>query len=144
MNIADGPLPRYDSDMAPDETLPRNVLGSVLEVCCESPLTGFFRDGLCRTGHGDLGVHVVCAVMTEEFLGFSGARGNDLVTPDARHGFPGLRAGDRWCLCAGRWKEALDAGLAPPVVLEATAVSALEFVSLAQLRRFALGEPGPE
>jgi uncharacterized protein (DUF2237 family) len=114
-------------------TEPANVLGGPLSMCCEDPMTGFFRDGRCRTGHGDRGVHVVCARVTREFLEFSVKAGNDLVSPLPRYGFPGLVPGDRWCLCAGRWKEALDAGVAPPVILEATHVAALEFVGLADL-----------
>jgi uncharacterized protein (DUF2237 family) len=115
----------------------RNVLGEELVPCGMDPLTGFFRDGCCRTAGEDVGVHVVCAVMTEAFLAFSVSRGNDLVTPHPAWGFPGLQPGDRWCLCALRWKEALEAGVAPPVVLEATHVSALEFVSIDELRRHA-------
>ena len=114
-------------------TVPRNVLGVPLEICCEDPMTGYYRDGRCRTGHEDTGVHVVCARMTREFLEFSAARGNAWVTPFPRYGFPGLVPGDRWCLCAARWKEALEAGIAPPVILEATHVGALEYVSLADL-----------
>ena len=112
----------------------RNVLGGELEPCGLDPLTGFFRDGSCRTGGQDVGVHAVCAVMTEEFLEFSSSVGNDLSTPRPEWGFPGLRPGDRWCLCASRWQEALAAGTAPPVVLEATHVLALEFSSLDDLR----------
>lgn len=118
--------------------MPKNVLGEELEICCMSPRTGFFRDGACRTGRGDDGVHVVCAEMTEEFLAFSRQRGNDLMTPNPDHDFPGLEPGDRWCLCVSRWKEALDAGCAPPVVLEATHILALEFVELDQLKGRAL------
>ena len=114
-------------------TIPRNVLGVPLAICCDDPMTGYYRDGLCRTGHEDTGVHVVCARMTAAFLEFSASRGNDLVTPLPRYGFPGLVPGDRWCLCAARWKEALEAGVAPPVILEATHVGALEYVSLADL-----------
>src|SRR5687768_9067794 len=95
----------------------RNVLGDELQSCSEYPLTGFYRDGCCNTGSGDLGVHVVCAEMTEEFLLFSASRGNDLSTPMPDYGFPGLNPGDRWCLCAARWQEAFEAGFAPPVVL---------------------------
>jgi uncharacterized protein (DUF2237 family) len=112
----------------------RNVLGGELQDCSLDPLTGFFRDGCCRTGADDLGVHVVCARMTAEFLEFSRSRGNDLVTPRPAVGFAGLEPGDQWCLCAARWKEALDAGVAPPVVLEATHMSALEFADLADLK----------
>ncbi len=113
---------------------PKNVLGSDLETCSQSPETGFFRDGCCRTGPGDVGLHLVCAEMTSEFLEFSAARGNDLITPSPMMDFPGLKPGDRWCLCVERWKEALQAGLAPPVYLAATHISALEFVQLEDLR----------
>ncbi len=100
-------------------------------------MTGFFRDGCCRTGRGDVGVHVVCARVTEEFLAWSKGRGNDLSTPRPEFEFPGLKPGDQWCLCAARWKEALDAGKAPMVVLEATHESALEFLDLADLQAHA-------
>lgn len=116
----------------------RNVLGQELEMCCTSPMTGFYRDGACRTGGGDLGAHVVCAQMTEEFLQFTRSRGNDLSTPIPAFNFPGLKAGDRWCLCASRWKEALDANMAPPVILESTHMSALEYVSLDDLKQHAI------
>ena len=116
----------------------KNVLGRDLQLCCTDPMTGYHRDGSCNTGPGDFGVHVVCAQMTEEFLQFSRSRGNDLSTPGPAYGFPGLVPGDRWCLCAERWKEALDAGVAPPVVLEATHISALEFVDLADLKAHAV------
>jgi uncharacterized protein len=112
---------------------PMNVLGGELEPCSVDPMTGYFRDGYCHTAGADLGFHVVCAVMTEEFLEFSVSAGNDLVTPQPQWMFPGLRPGDRWCVVAARWQEALEAGVAPPVVLEATHASALEFVSLADL-----------
>ena len=115
----------------------RNVLGGVLQPCSMSPMTGFFRDGCCRTGRGDVGVHVVCAMVTEEFLAFSKSRGNDLSTPRPEFDFPGLKPGDRWCLCASRWRDALEAGMAPPVVLEATHESALEFLDLSDLRAHA-------
>ncbi len=115
-----------------------NVLGGELEPCSLRPRTGFFRNGCCDTATEDLGMHVVCAVMTEEFLEFSRSRGNDLSTPRPDLGFPGLRPGDRWCVCAGRWKEALEAGVAPRVLLEATHVNALDIVSLDELRRHAL------
>lgn len=115
----------------------RNVLGTELVPCSMDPLTGFFRDGCCNTGPGDRGRHLVCARMTYEFLEFSRSRGNDLVTPRPEFGFPGLKAGDRWCLCAMRWKEAYEAGVAPPVVLESTHHSALEFVTLDQLKSHA-------
>ncbi|MBV9388401.1 MAG: DUF2237 domain-containing protein [Chroococcidiopsidaceae cyanobacterium CP_BM_ER_R8_30] len=115
----------------------RNVLGGELEICCTSPMTGFYRDGKCNTGGGDFGAHVVCATVTEEFLIFTKDRGNDLSTPVPTFNFPGLKPGDRWCLCAARWKEALDAGMAPPVVLSATHASALEYVSLDELKQHA-------
>lgn len=117
-----------------------NVLGGALEPCGFDPVTGFWRDGTCRTGGQDVGVHAVCAVMTREFLAFSVSVGNDLSTPRPEFGFEGLVPGDRWCLCAGRWQEALDAGAAPPVVLEATHALALEFSSLDDLRAHAFVE----
>jgi uncharacterized protein (DUF2237 family) len=116
----------------------KNVLGSDLETCGVDPMTGFFRDGCCHTGADDVGLHIVCAEVTQEFLEFARRGGNDLVTPMPQFGFPGLKAGDRWCLCVERWKEALSAGVAPPVVLEATHMSALEFVSLEELKAHAL------
>jgi len=114
----------------------KNVLGTALQPCGTDPVTGFYRDGCCHTGASDAGLHVVCAVMTDPFLKFSLSRGNDLITANAAYQFPGLQAGDRWCLCAARWKEAYDAGEAPPVVLEATHISALEFASLEELREY--------
>lgn len=117
----------------------RNVLNTPLEPCGADPVTGFYRDGCCNTGPGDHGLHIVCAVMTAGFLEFSASRGNDLSTPFPAFGFPGLGPGDRWCLCVERWREALDAGAAPPVVLESTHISALEFVSLEDLKRHAVG-----
>ena len=114
----------------------RNVLGGPLAECSRDPMTGYYRDGCCNTGKDDRGSHVVCARVTTAFLEFSRSRGNDLVTP--RMGFPGLKDGDGWCLCANRWAEALEAGVAPPVRLEATHEKALEFVSLADLRAHAL------
>ena len=119
----------------------KTVLGTPLRTCSTDPLTGFFRTGSCDTGADDLGLHIVCAEMTADFLMFSASRGNDLSTPNPWFGFPGLRPGDRWCLCASRWKEALDAGAAPPVVLEATHMAALEFVDLDDLKRHALDLP---
>ncbi|MCP4192816.1 MAG: DUF2237 domain-containing protein [Planctomycetaceae bacterium] len=116
----------------------KNVLGQPLEVCCTSPMTGFYRDGCCNTGPGDLGLHLVCAKMTDEFLQFSAAQGNDLITPNPMAAFPGLKAGDRWCLCVQRWKEALTAGVAPQVVLDATHISTLEFVNLSDLQLHAV------
>ncbi len=115
----------------------KNVLGGDLIPCCVDPMTGFYRDGHCNTGPGDAGVHVVCAVMTDEFLRFSASRGNDLTTPMPAHQFPGLQAGDRWCLCVQRWVEALEAEVAPPVILEATHIAALEFADLSDLQAHA-------
>lgn len=115
-----------------------NVLGEALDLCGSSPMTGFYRDGCCATGPEDFGRHVVCAEMTAEFLAYSKSRGNDLVTPRPEFGFPGLRPGDRWCLCAARWQEAFEAGAAPRVVLRATHEAALEHCDLADLKRFAL------
>ncbi len=120
--------------------MPKNVLGAELRPCSLDPLTGFYRDGSCATGSEDVGCHAVCAEVTEEFLGFSKSRGNDLSTPEPAHGFPGLRPGDRWCLCAARWKEALDAGVAPPVVLESTHEAALRLVSRSILEEYALDD----
>ncbi len=119
----------------------RNVLGFPLESCSSAPLTGFFRDGCCRTGPADRGRHVVCAQVTREFLQFSLRRGNDLVTPRPAFGFPGLKPGDFWCLCAERWKEALHHGVAPPVRLAATHEAALAHVTIAELEDHALDPP---
>lgn len=118
----------------------KNVLGRELRECCRDPLTGFYRDGKCNTGMEDLGLHLVCAQMTKEFLTFSRSRGNDLSTPSPQYGFPGLKPGDRWCLCVSRWKEAFEEGLAPPVFLEGTHISALEFVSLEDLKTHAVDD----
>jgi len=115
-----------------------NVLGGPLLPCSVAPLTGFFRDGCCNTGPEDLGLHVVCVEVTAEFLTFSRAAGNDLTTPIPEYGFPGLKPGDRWCRCAARWEEARRAGIAPPVLLEATHVAALEVCSLDDLKAHAL------
>jgi uncharacterized protein len=117
--------------------MPKNVLGTPLVPCSYDPLTGYFRDGCCSTDEEDHGTHVVCARMTQEFLVFSLERGNDLMTPRPEYRFAGLKPGDRWCLCANRWAEALAAGLAPPVVLECTHEKALEFASLDDLRKHA-------
>jgi uncharacterized protein len=116
----------------------RNVLGERIELCSINPTTGFFRDGCCNTSGEDFGSHTVCAVMTAAFLEFSKSRGNDLSTPMPEFGFPGLKPGDRWCLCAPRWQEAFEAGQAPRVVLRATNEGALEYCSLADLKRFAV------
>jgi len=115
-----------------------NVLGSALAPCSEAPQTGFYRNGCCDTGPEDTGMHTVCAVMTEAFLVFSREQGNDLSAPRPELGFPGLRPGDRWCLCVGRWREALAAGVAPPVVLAATHEEALAVVALDDLERHAI------
>ncbi|MCB9850604.1 MAG: DUF2237 domain-containing protein [Phycisphaerales bacterium] len=117
----------------------KNVLGGDLQPCCRENNTGFYRTGFCATGPEDIGLHIVCAEMTPAFLDYSAEQGNDLKTPAPAYGFPGLNPGDRWCLCVERWKEALDAGVAPPVVLEATHISALEFVSLEDLKAHAQG-----
>jgi uncharacterized protein (DUF2237 family) len=115
-----------------------NVLGEPLQPCSEEPMTGFFRDGCCNTSPEDLGRHVVCCRVTAEFLEFSKARGNDLSTPMPQFGFPGLKPGDQWCLCAARWQEAFEAGKAPHVVLQATHAAALKVVKLKDLKQFAL------
>ena len=116
----------------------RNVLGGELATCSGDPVTGFFRDGCCNTSEDDRGSHTVCAVMTAEFLAFSKARGNDLSTPMPAYGFPGLKPGDRWCLCAPRWQEAFAAGHAPKVALAATQEGALEYAELSDLKKFAI------
>ena len=116
----------------------RNVLGGELQSCSERPMTGFFRNGCCETSHEDVGMHTVCAVMTAEFLAYSKSVGNDLSTPAPEYGFAGLKPGDRWCLCAPRWKEALDADAAPRVVLEATHEETLAIVPLGVLKDHAV------
>jgi uncharacterized protein (DUF2237 family) len=116
----------------------RKVLGEKLDTCSIRPMTGFYRTGCCETGAEDVGAHVVCIEVTKEFLAFSRTRGNDLSTPVPEMGFPGLQPGDRWCLCATRWKEALDAGMAPRVVLRATHEEALDYLALADLKMHAL------
>lgn len=116
----------------------KNVLGGVLVPCSLDPLTGFFRDGCCNTGADDYGSHTVCAQMTEAFLAFSRSRGNDLTTPNPEFRFPGLKPGDRWCVCAARWREAAEAGVAPPVILESTHERALQVIALADLEYHAL------
>jgi uncharacterized protein len=115
-----------------------NVFGQSLSLCCNSPKTGFYRDGFCNTGNSDFGTHVVCAEMTQEFLEFSKSKGNDLTTPNSNYSFPGLKPGDKWCLCVLRWKEAYDAGRAPKVYLEATHDKALKYVTIEQLIEHAL------
>jgi uncharacterized protein len=116
----------------------RNVLGEPLEICSFRPTTGFYRDGCCNTGQEDVGSHTVCAIMTAEFLAFSKSRGNDLSTPMPAFGFPGLKPGDRWCLCAPRWQEAFEANNAPRIVLRATHEAALTYCKLADLKRLAV------
>jgi len=116
----------------------KNVLGTDLKNCSKAPMTGYYRSGCCDTGPGDFGVHVVCARVTAEFLAFSASMGNDLSTPRPEFQFPGLRPGDQWCLCAARWSEAKRANMAPPVVLEACHMSALEFCSLDDLKEHAV------
>ncbi len=116
----------------------RNVFGEPIETCSDRPSTGFYRTGCCETGPDDHGVHTVCVLMTAEFLAFSKARGNDLSTPIPEFDFPGLEPGDRWCLCAARWKEAMDAGMAPRVVLQATHEATLDIVLLEDLKRYAI------
>ena len=119
----------------------KNVLDTELQICGNRPRTGFYRDGLCRAGGDDLGTHTVCAVVTEEFLQYTLERGNDLISPRPEYDFPGLRPGDRWCLCALRWEEARLAGLAPPVVLEATHQRTLELVNYIELIQYAWRGP---
>lgn len=116
----------------------KNVLGGALQPCSTAPMTGFYRDGCCNTGPGDFGSHVVCAQVTEAFLSYTRAQGNDLSTPVPAYQFPGLKPGDRWCLCAARWKEALEDGVAPPVVLDATHEAALRSIPLEDLQAHAL------
>ena len=126
--------------MKPEEFggIQRNVLGGPLGRCSDKPLTGFFRDGCCNTSEEDLGSHTICVVLTAQFLQFSKVRGNDLSTPRPEFDFPGLNPGDRWCLCAARWREAFQVGMAPQVVLNACNEMALEIVSLDDLKRFAI------
>lgn len=118
----------------------KNVLGTDLQPCSLDPLTGFYRDGCCNTGGDDAGVHTVCAIVTDEFLAFSKAAGNDLSTPMPQYGFPGLRDGDQWCLCAPRWQEAFEAGMAPRVVLAATHIQTLEWCGLDDLKAHAVDD----
>lgn len=116
----------------------RNVLGGTLRPCSNAPRTGFYRDGCCNTGPEDTGLHVVCAQMTREFLAFARGQGNDLITPAPQFGFPGLKPGDRWCVCAGTWRQAHEAGVAAPVVLEATHEETLAVIPLDALKAHAL------
>jgi len=129
----------YSSPQRPRQL---NVFGEPLEVCCTQPMTGFYRTGSCETGGEDAGTHVICAEVTEDFLAYSVARGNDLVTPMPQWAFPGLKPGDRWCVCALRWLEAMHAGVAPAVRLSATHAKALEFVSLEVLSGYAVDPRG--
>jgi uncharacterized protein len=115
-----------------------NVLGTPLTCCCNAPVTGFYRDGYCRTGAMDAGRHVICASVTQQFLTYSKQQGNDLISPNPAYGFTGLKPGDRWCLCAMRWRQALEAGVAPPVYLDACHADALNFVTLQQLQEHAI------
>jgi len=115
----------------------KNVFGEPIQTCSENPLTGFYRNGCCDSGEEDLGNHMVCAIMTEEFLEFSKSIGNDLSTPIPQYNFPGLKPGDRWCLCAQRWKEAYDIGMAPKIVLEATNELALDIIPIELLLKYA-------
>ena len=114
----------------------KNVFGKPLAPCSTAPMTGFYRDGYCKTGDADVGSHVVAAIVTQEFLDFTHSRGNDLQTPRPIYDFPGLKAGDGWCLCALRWREAHEAGVAPPVKLEATHVKALNYIPLETLKKY--------
>ena len=120
----------------------QNVLGLTLAACCINPVTGFFRDAFCRTHTNDIGMHTVCAHITDEFLQFTLSRGNDLITPQRQWGFAGLKDGDRWCLCASRWKEACEAGVAPPIYIHATHIKTLEVIELTVLKRYALDLTG--
>jgi hypothetical protein len=118
----------------------KNVFGEPLKICCTAPMTGYFRDGLCRTITEDTGTHTVCAVMTNDFLRFSASRGNDLISPMPYFQFPGLKEGDKWCLCVSRWIEAEKAGKAPSLVLEATHEKTLEYAPLEMLVKYAFKE----
>ena len=116
----------------------KNIEGNPLEICCQSPITGFYRNGCCDTGLEDRGLHIVCATMTAEFLEFSKNRGNDLISPMPMYNFPGLKPGDKWCLCVSRWIEALEAGVAPPIVLASTHEKTLEFLPVEVLQEHGL------
>lgn len=115
----------------------KNVLGTPLQICCTSPITGYFRDGFCKTRDDDYGTHTVCAIVTKDFLQYSASKGNDLITPIPYYNFPGLKPGDKWCLCVSRWLEAEKAGKAPFVILEATNLKSLEYASLELLEKYA-------
>ena len=114
----------------------KNIFGEPIIVCSKDPMTGFFRNGCCSTDHSDFGLHTVCVIVTKEFLVFSKNVGNDLMTPMPKHDFPGLKEGDRWCLCALRWKQAMENGVAPKVVLEATNEKTLELIKIEDLIKF--------
>lgn len=116
----------------------KNVFGEALECCCTDPMTGYFRDGYCHTNAQDFGTHIVCAEVTDAFLEYSKNLGNDLITPRPEYHFPGLKAGDNWCLCISRWLEAKDAGVAPPINLNATEISALKYITLKELKTYAI------
>lgn len=124
------------SDMSSSNGSLKNVKGEALETCCTDPMTGFYRNGRCETGPEDYGTHVVCAEMTEEFLTYTKGQGNDLSTPRPEYRFPGLKPGDKWCLCALRWREAHEAGVAPPVVLASTHEKTLQFIGLDILKEY--------
>ena len=119
---------------------PSNVLGEELELCCSDPMTGFYRNGMCTTGPHDHGLHTVCIHATDDFLEFSRARGNDLSTPAPQYDFPGLVAGDKWCLCVSRWVEAYRSGCAPKIILEATHFNTLQYVKLEELEKFSAAQ----
>lgn len=123
------------------DTSAKNVLGTELQTCSTNPLTGYYRNGCCHTGPQDSGRHVICAQMTEEFLHFTASKGNDLMTPQPHYQFPGLKVGDRWCLCALRWREAYEAGVAPPVILAATHAQVLQYVTIDMLHAHELTTP---
>lgn len=134
-----------ESASQPEDPADRNINGEALALCSRNPLTGYYRDGSCRTGPTDRGVHVVCAEVTDAFLRYSASQGNNLMTPSPAYGFPGLKDGDRWCLCAVRWEEARQAGLAPPVVAAATHARALDIVAAEDLQSaaIAINPPAP-
>lgn len=129
-----GPAMNKDPKIKVMQSVQKNVLDTELQLASKAPMTGFFRTGYCATDENDRGVHVIAAKVTDAFLNFSKANGNDLITPRLSSGFPGLKAGNTWCLCAMRWKEALNAGVAPPVILEATNIKALDFVTIDTLK----------
>ncbi len=119
-----------------EKKIAKNVLGTELKSCCNDPLTGYFRDGYCRTDETDSGTHVLCAIMTQEFLNYSASRGNDLITPRPQWNFPGLKPGDKWCLCVSRWLEAVDADKAPKILMSCSHERALEYTSLELLKKY--------